>query len=71
MLDNIKIYRIETGENFESDSFDCGDDDLNEFLLKEASLYRDELLLLVMQWLIVATLKRQLHTSAWPMTGFR
>lgn len=44
MLDNIKIYRIEAGENFGSESFDCGDADLNEFIFKEANLYRDELL---------------------------
>ena len=41
MHNNIKIYRIEVGENFGADTFDCGDDDLNEFILEEAKLYRD------------------------------
>lgn len=44
MLNDIRIYRIEAGENFGAGSFDCGDEDLNEFILKEANVYRDELL---------------------------
>ena len=42
MQSNLNIYRIEQDEQIES--FDCGDDDLNEFILKEATLYRNELL---------------------------
>lgn len=38
----LKIYRLKEGERI--DSFDCGDEDLNEFILQEAYLYRDALL---------------------------
>lgn len=36
------IHRLEEGERIES--FDCGDDDLNDFILNVAHLYRQELL---------------------------
>ena len=42
---NITDYRVrplEEGERVKS--FDCGDDDLNDFILNAAHLYREELL---------------------------
>ena len=37
-----KIRPLKIGEKVES--FDCGDADLNDFILNEAHLYREELL---------------------------
>ena len=36
------MHRLKEGERI--DSFDCGDEDLNEFVLQESHLYRDEML---------------------------
>lgn len=38
----LRISRLEKGEIIES--FDCGDADLNDFILREAPLYQDALL---------------------------
>ena len=38
----LRISRLEEGETVES--FDCGDADLNDFILKESPLYRQALL---------------------------
>lgn len=42
MENNLKIFRLDAGQRI--GAFDCGDEDLNEFILKEAHLYSEELL---------------------------
>lgn len=42
MESKLKIYRLEADQRIQT--FDCGDDDLNEFILKESFLYREALL---------------------------
>jgi hypothetical protein len=42
ILSKFSIRRLQEGERVES--FDCGDDDLNDFILNESHLYRKELL---------------------------
>lgn len=42
LLSNYTIRRLQQGERIKS--FDCGDDDLNDFILNEAHLYRNELI---------------------------
>lgn len=40
--EQVRIRKLQPDE--EMKSFDCGDADLNEFILKEATLYRKALL---------------------------
>lgn len=42
LLANYEIRRLQQGETIKS--FDCGDADLNDFILNEAHLYRNELI---------------------------
>lgn len=42
MENNLRIYKL--GENESVPSFDCGDEDLNDFILHEAIAYRKALL---------------------------
>ena len=41
-ISQLHISRLEEGESIES--FDCGDVDLNDFILREAPLYQEALL---------------------------
>ena len=40
ILAQYRIYKL--GKNEQVKSFDCGDADLNDFIIKDSSLYRDE-----------------------------
>ena len=60
-----EMRKLDTSEKIES--FDCGDTDLNDFILNESFLYREALLSVM--YLRIKLISDQLLISVLPMTG--
>ena len=60
-----EMRKLDTSEKIES--FDCGDTDLNDFILNESFLYREALLSVM--YLRIKLISDRLLISVLPMTG--